>query len=69
MKMRQPQRLKDTLQNKSKTKPEAYAKLPKDIHFQKRLHAGLDRDVHHVTVPENRRGCTGKLLLILGIEK
>lgn len=54
MKMRQPQRLKDTLQNKSKTKPAACTKLPKDLHFQKRLRAGLDRDVHHVTVPESR---------------
>lgn len=47
--------------------PGAYTKFPKELHFQKRIHAGLGCDVHCVTVPENRRRCSRRLLLILGM--
>lgn len=47
--------------------PGAYTKFPKELHFQKRLHAGLGSAVHRVTVPEDRVSCSRKLLLILGM--
>jgi len=48
--------MKDPLQNKPKTNssaPTAHTRLPKELHFQKRLHAGLNHNVHLVTAPEN----------------